>query len=28
VVLFAPRQAIPHERHIANYRSLIDAFAR
>lgn len=28
VVLFAPRQAIPHERHIANYRSLIDTFAR
>ncbi len=28
VVLFAPRQAVPHERHIANYRSLIETFAR
>ena len=28
VVLFAPRQSVPHERHIANYRSLIAAFTR
>ncbi len=28
VVLFSPRQAIPHERHLANYRRLIETFAR
>jgi len=28
VVLFSPRQAVPHERHIANYRRLIETFAR
>ena len=28
VLLFAPRQSVPHERHLVNYRSLIEAFTR